>query len=86
MPEQWDQGKATFKLVAIIMLLVAIYASAPIIGCTYLNISLGAPACTAEMRTDTKDLLFELLAVALALLGGAAAGYKIGRDKGDGDQ
>jgi hypothetical protein len=91
--EPWNQARATFFLVAGIIAANVFYAGWLIAGCTYLKVKsvdvLGdftSEPC-ANFRGDIRDLLFEMLSIGLAMMGGISAGREISRrGKSDDDK
>lgn len=77
--KDFDQARATFYLVAIIIGSNLFYVFWLLAVCTYLRIEMfwqgfpDAQPC-GGIKDDIKEWIFEMLSIGLALMGGAAAG------------
>jgi hypothetical protein len=71
-PKNWDYTSHVFWLVAVIMFADLMVAAVPIIGCTLMGMDTtvysGEARCN-DSRKDAKDIILQLLSVALALMG-----------------
>jgi hypothetical protein len=78
----WNQTQHIFYLVAFIMSANMVLAFGILGGCAYIKMSVDVKQYTLDeianfapcekVKGDVKDLLFELLAISLALMGGGA--------------
>lgn len=71
-PNGWDYTSHVFWLIAVIMFADLLVAAVPIVGCVIMGMDTtvysGEARCN-DSRKDAKDIILQLLSVALALMG-----------------